>query len=255
MKQDPQFSGEKFEWQLNAKIIVFSLVLFPLLIVLGFWQLERAEEKRSIVNEFRTNQQAVPALLEDLLESQNHQYRSAWLSGELDGERRVFLDNRVKYGRPGYEVLEVMSLPNLIIDGRSQRVLVNRGWVAASLDRRELPQVESISGEAQLRGVLYHNLRGGYRLDDGSITVTEWPRRVGWVTVVWAAELFGDDFYAYQLRLDADSIGALDTGWVTVAVQPEKHTGYAVQWFAMAAVLLLMTLIANSNVSRWIKSK
>ena len=158
MKQDPQFSGEKFEWQLNAKIIVFSLVLFPLLIVLGFWQLERAEEKRSIVNEFRTNQQAVPALLEDLLESQNHQYRSAWLSGELDGERRVFLDNRVKYGRPGYEVLEVMSLPNLIIDGRSQRVLVNRGWVAASLDRRELPQVESISGEAQLRGVLYLSL-------------------------------------------------------------------------------------------------
>ena len=255
MKQDPQFSGEKFEWQLNAKIIVFSLVLFPLLIVLGFWQRERAEEKRSIVNEFRTNQQAVPALLEDLLESQNHQYRSAWLSGELDGERRVFLDNRVKYGRPGYEVLEVMSLPNLIIDGRSQRVLVNRGWVAASLDRRELPQVESISGEAQLRGVLYHNLRGGYRLDDGITTVTEWPSRVGWVTVERAAELFGDDFYAYQLRLDADSIGALDTGWVTVAVQPEKHTGYAVQWFAMAAVLLLMTLIANSNVSRWIKSK
>ncbi|MBT3619724.1 MAG: hypothetical protein HN523_04785, partial [Porticoccaceae bacterium] len=71
MNQDPQFSREKFEWQLNIKIIVFSLVLFPLLIVLGFWQLERAEEKRSIVDEFRLNQQAPPATLEDLLESSN----------------------------------------------------------------------------------------------------------------------------------------------------------------------------------------
>ena len=73
MNQDPQFSREKFEWQLNIKIIVFSLVLFPLLIVLGFWQLERAEEKRSIVDEFRLNQQAPPATLADLLESSNHQ--------------------------------------------------------------------------------------------------------------------------------------------------------------------------------------
>lgn len=255
MNQDPQFSRENFEWQLNGKIIIFTLVLFPLLALLGFWQLERAEEKRSIVNEFRTNQQAAPAMLDDLLGGQNHQYRSAWLSGELNGERRVFLDNRVKYGRPGYEVLEAMSVPSLIIDGQPQRVLVNRGWIAASLDRRELPQVDSIAGQVQLRGVLYHNLRGGYRLDDGITAVTEWPSRVGWVTVERAAELFGDDFYAYQLRLDADSIGALDTGWVTVAVQPEKHTGYAVQWFAMAAVLLLMTVVANSNFSRWIKSK
>ena len=38
-----------------------------------------------------------------------------------------------------------------------------------------------------------------------------------------------------------------------VAVQPEKHTAYAVQWFVMAAVLLVMTLIANSNVGSWIK--
>ena len=71
MNQDPQFSRENFEWQLNGKIIIFALVLFPLLVLLGFWQLERAEEKRSIVNEFRTNQQAAPAMLDDLLGGQN----------------------------------------------------------------------------------------------------------------------------------------------------------------------------------------
>jgi cytochrome oxidase assembly protein ShyY1 len=58
---------------------------------------------------------------------------------------------------------------------------------------------------------------------------------------------------AYQLRLDQDSIGALKTGWTTVAVKPEKHVGYAVQWFAMAITLLIMTIIANSNVVSWLK--
>ena len=161
MSQDPQCSREKFEWQLNTKIIVFSLVLFPLLIVLGFWQLERAEEKRSIVDEFRLNQQAPPATLEDLLESSNHQYRSAWLTGTLDGGRRIFLDNRVKYGRPGYEVVEAMTVLGLNVGTGPQLVLVNRGWVAASLDRRQLPQIETVVGEVQLRGSLYRNLRGG----------------------------------------------------------------------------------------------
>jgi surfeit locus 1 family protein len=104
-----------------------------------------------------------------------------------------------------------------------------------------------------LRGFLYHNLRGGYRLDDQITVVLQWPSRVGWISVERAEELFGEPFYEYQLRLDSDSIGALETGWVTVAVQPEKHTAYAVQWFVMAAVLLVMTLIANSNVGSWIK--
>mgnify|MGYP000143624448 CR=1 FL=1 len=60
---------------------------------------------------------------------------------------------------------------------------------------------------------------------------------------------------AYQLRLDQDSPGALQTGWAAVSVQPAKHTGYAVQWFVMALVLLLMTLIANSNLVEWLKQR
>ena len=78
MKQDPQVSRKIFEWQPNVKIIVFSLLFFPLLITLGFWQLERAEEKREILKEFNLNQQLPPATLEDLMVERNHQYRSIW---------------------------------------------------------------------------------------------------------------------------------------------------------------------------------
>ena len=253
MKPEPHLSTQRFRWQPNKKLLVLMFFLFPLLIFLGFWQLDRADEKSAIVAAFSANQQAAPADVKALLAGGNQQYRPAWLTGALDSSRQIVLDNRVKNGRPGYEILEPMSVKGLEADGLPQAMLVNRGWVPASLDRSQLPEVEPVVGEVQVRGFLYHNLRGGYRLDDQITVVRQWPSRVGWISVERAEELFGEPFYEYQLRLDSDSVGSLETGWVTVAVQPEKHTAYAVQWFVMAAVLLVMTLIANSNVGSWIK--
>ena len=255
MREDPQLSVTKFHWQLNGKSIFFSLLFFPLLISLGIWQLDRAEEKRTILQQYNANQGADTAAISDLLQDTNVQYRSTIVSGFLDGTRRIFLDNRVKYGRPGYEVFEPLQVNGLVEDGRPLTLLVNRGWVPASLDRRQLPEVESITDVAEFRGVLYRQLPGGYRLDDGIVEIKDWPSRIGWISVERAQTLFDTLFYSYQLRLDSESVGALDTGWPTVAVQPEKHTGYAVQWFIMAAVLLIMTVVANSNIGSMLKRK
>ena len=125
----------------------------------------------------------------------------------------------------------------------------------ASLDRNQLPEIEPVIGKVQLRGSLYKVLRGGLQLDDGVRAVENWPGRVGWISTERAEEIFADEFFSYQLRLDSDSVGALTTGWPTVSVQPEKHTAYAVQWFVMALVLLLLTINANSNLAAWFKFK
>ena len=130
MTTEPHLSTQRFQWQPNKKLLVLSLCLFPLLVVLGFWQLDRADEKQRILDQYNTNQQAPPAMVSDLMGDSNLQYRSAWLVGELDSQRRLILDNRVKNGRPGYEILEALS-----VVGLGQKVLVNRGWVPASLDR------------------------------------------------------------------------------------------------------------------------
>ncbi len=238
-----------FKWQPNAKLLVFSLLMLPLLLSLGSWQLQRGEEKQQIVDQHSRNQQMPSVVnIEELAADLDHQYRLAWLRGTVDNQRVIILDNKVKNGRPGYEIFQPVT-----ISGLEDKLLINRGWVKASLDRGILPSILPIEGEVQLRGYLYRALKGGYRLDDGIRQVNEWPSRVGWITVKRAEELFGESFLPYQLRLDQDSTGALETGWTTVAVQPEKHIGYAVQWFAMAITLLIMTIIANSNILSWLK--
>ena len=249
MTTKPQYSTQGFHWQPNKNLLFLSLCLFPLMIALGFWQLDRADEKQRILNQYNANQQASPAGVEGLYSRTNLQYRSAWLEGELDAKRRIILDNRVENGKPGYEILEALN-----VAGMGQMILVNRGWVPASLDRNILPKIEAVEDQVKFRGVLYQSL-GGYRLDDGISQVAEWPARVGWITAERAEELFAESFFPYQLRLDQDSPDALQTGWATVSVQPAKHTGYAVQWFAMALVLLVMTVIANSNLADWLQQR
>lgn len=250
MISDPHLNGEKFSWQPNAKSLLFVLLMTPLLISLGYWQLDRAREKVEILAEFKANQEAQPVAFEGLDLSENLQYRQVQFVGELDASRRVLLDNRVRNGRPGYEVFEVLTLASSEL-----KILVNRGWVQASLDRNQLPVIDPVLGSVPLRGSLYKVLRGGLQLDDGVRAVENWPARIGWISTERAAEVFGDEFFAYQLRLERDSIGALITGWPTVSVQPEKHTAYAVQWFVMALVLLLLTINANSNLKAWFKFK
>jgi len=250
MNTNPHLNAETFSWQPNAKLLFLVLLMMPLLISLGYWQLDRAQEKREILAEFQANQLSLPAAFEQLDLGKNLQYKQVQFVGELDASRRVLLDNRVRYGRPGYEIFEALTLV-----GGDLKVLVNRGWVQGSLDRNQLPKIESVPGQVLLRGSLYKVLRGGLQLDDGVRAVDSWPGRVGWISTERAAEIFGDEFFAYQLRLESDSIGALTTGWPTVSVQPEKHIAYAVQWFVMALVLLLLTINANSNLKAWFKFK
>ena len=238
-----------FKWQPNVKLLAFSLLMLPLLLGLGAWQLERGEEKQQIVDHHARNQQLPPVITPEILVSgKDHQYRLAWIRGTIDNQRIIILDNKVKNGRPGYEILQPLTL-----SGLTEKLLINRGWVEASLDRDILPSIPPIEDGVQLRGYLYQTLKGGYRLDDGIDQVQDWPSRVGWITTDRAKVLYGESFLPYQLRLDQDSPGALKTGWTTVAVQPEKHVGYAVQWFAMAITLLIMTIIANSNVVSWLR--
>ena len=56
MTSQPQ-KNTTFEWQPNSKILLFSALFLPLLLILGYWQLLRADEKQSIVNQYQTNRQ------------------------------------------------------------------------------------------------------------------------------------------------------------------------------------------------------
>ena len=234
-------------WQFNIKSVIFAGIFLPITILAGFWQLSRAEEKQSMLDEqsARGNLPAISIQELDLTRQQN--YRPVNLIGRWD-QPYFLLENRVKNGRPGYEVLG-------IFESRGSKILVNRGWVPGSLDRQVLPDVEfDLNDNIHLAGYAYRSASMPFTLG-GPIWTDSWPERIQAIDWDQLAERLDYTLFPYLVRLDATSAGAYSTGWTIVNLPPQRHTAYAVQWFALAFALVVLTAFACSNLGAVIKHK
>lgn len=242
-----QFS---FEW----RITLFTALMLPLLVSLGFWQLSRAEEKTALAQAFEERKQmrpATPAAMTDL-DAKALAYRPAFARGEFLPDRYFLLDNRTRNGRFGYEILHALRLYT------GDTILVNRGWIAGDPARQSLPEVPHVSGTVELTGHIYVAPGKPYLLAAQSLS-QEWPQRIQAVDMPLLKTAIETQssgrLFPYPLRMDADQPGALDIDWQFINVSPAKHTGYAVQWFTMAGVLLLIYLLQSCNVWQVLRGK
>jgi surfeit locus 1 family protein len=115
-----------------ATIVLLAVILT--FVRLGFWQLARLQERkasnRAIAARIDTAPITDAATLADTL---GLFYRNATVHGVFDDERSIILPGRSMRGLPG-----VHLITPLLLAGRTDAVLVNRGWVpspdAATID-------------------------------------------------------------------------------------------------------------------------
>lgn len=240
--------------ELEWRTTLFVLVLVPVMTGLGFWQLQRAEEKRELAEGFAAREVQAPTALDELWETDADAL--AYLPVRVDGAfvpgADLLLDNRTRGGRFGYEALGVVALDE------GGYALVNRGWIAGDAARRELPEVPEVSGKVSLTGHIYVPPGDPYLL-------AEQQFEKGWPLVMQAIEMdklrpvlagrLSGEVFPYSVRLDADAPGALAVEWQVINVSPQKHLGYAVQWFTMAGVLFLFFVFRSTNLWQWLKRR
>lgn len=221
-----------------------TLLLLPMLVALGFWQLDRADQKRRLMTELaiRTGQPAVMA--EELDEASTLRYRRASIVGNYLPGRLILLDNQVRGGRPGYLVFSPLRLAEL-----DQLILVNRGWLPAGPTREIIPEPGEPSGEVRLEGVLDFPPRPGMRLGDSVVVAEGWPLVVLELDPNELAERLGSGVLPLSLHIDGDPDGRLMADPLPVqGFRPQRHLGYAAQWFGLAAVLVTVFLVLNTRV-------
>ena len=129
---------------------------------------------------------------------------------------------------------------------------MNRGWLPADASRRVLPQVPDAEGEVRVTGHVYVAPGKPYLLADEAISET-WPRRLQAVEMEKIAGSLATRLFPYPVRIDEAQPGALMVDWQVINVSPDKHNGYAVQWFSMAFVLALIYLLRSSNLWQLIR--
>lgn len=244
----PTIRLSKKKLLIRADYWVFGLVVVAvaLFLRLGFWQIERAGEKTKIQQMYQAASQSPATAVNGLLpvpESIN--YYPVRLSGRYLSSRQFLLENRYRVQangarQLGYEVLT----PFQTLAG--EVVLVNRGWLPADIDRSKTPVVDVVDHKQQLVGIIV-TPQQHFRLAAMDSDLN-WPRRILYVDLEQIMQRLSKTLYPAILMLSQQQATALRVDWEPVTVSPAKHYGYAVQWFLMALVLLL--LITFSAVKR-----
>lgn len=231
-------SVRRLRWCLG---VLLPVLLIPLLISLGVWQLERAEHKRMLESTWQARSQLPAQALYQLENQQDLAYRRVQLHGRFDAEHTLLLDNRVRDGHPGVEVLQPFY------DQQSGLwVLINRGWQRWR-DRHELPRVHTPDAPLSLTAWVYQSTEQPLQL--GIAEQAGWPHvtTISDPAALWAQ--LGRAGFAWELRLSPGP-AALDTRWPTINMSPAKHTAYAWQWFALALALLCLSVHQWINLRR-----
>lgn len=213
-------------------LTVFVGVFLPVFVALGSWQLNRAEQKAQLSARIDAGRQVelLPA------GARPEDYQHYQLDGRLDSRHVWLLDNRTHKGQAGYEVWVPLNTDQ-------GWYLVSAGWVAGGADRRRLPEIE-------LPEVRRPWLAQARPLSE-SVVLERTPTQPGWPSVVQSlvpaamAEQLGRSEPLGLLQLTEGQAGVGPVIWTPTVMSEARHRGYAVQWFAMAAALLLMYLYAG----------
>ena len=210
-------------------------LLLTLLCSLGFWQLDRAEEKKQIlmqqaqalsVASINLNQQTISDI-------DTVRYQLATLIGHYDNAHQFLLDNQIVDGKNGYFVLTP-----LFVDGQSKAVLVNRGWVALGKDRNTLPAVDIKNLQVHIAGRINQFPSVGIKLKGAEIPTESWPSVVQVIDSNVLSQKLGYELVDYQIELEPTAAEGYKREWtMNTPIPPEKHQAYAVQWFGLALTL------------------
>lgn len=225
----------RFRPSVAATLAAFFLL--PLLVGLGFWQLDRAEQKRELLSKLRANaQDAAIAVDGGLGQLGDFRFRRAVASGRYLQGRQILLDNQIEAQRVGYHVFTPLELAG----GGGVVLLVNRGWVSLGSSRTQRPAVPAPAGSVTVHGLLNTPPAVGMRLGRGAVAGADWPQVWTYLDTQAVGQALDRRVLPYVLLLDRDDPGGYVRNWRVSGTPPEKNLGYAFQWFAMAAMLVLL---------------
>lgn len=234
-------------WQFKPGLIpTFSvMIILPALIALGFWQLDRADQKADLYYQHLTNQGKSPVILNEIsiesLKTGELVWRHVVAQGSFDGGSHYLLDNQVVNGRIGYLVFTPFRLFQ-----EDKYVLVNRGWMPAGMDRGSPASFQTPEQVMTLDGVITEAPNTGILLsDDIYENLAHGMVRAQKIDLFDLGKRSKRFFLPVILRLNPASGSDFVRQWRDPASDRNKHLGYAFQWFLLSALLIIVYIVVN----------
>jgi surfeit locus 1 family protein len=221
--------------------ILISITIWGLL-SLGFWQLDRAEEKRQIESEIVLAQSNPAQLVTQVDELLGKEHYQVLLKGHYDDDKQFIYDNQIVKGNAGYYVLTPFVLND------TTAILVNRGFVPWYGDRDKLADIKVSNNDVTIKVQL---IKPKQRIELKQQDIEpSFPVLIQSLDLDKLSQLSGYQIIPMLAQLDVKAENGFYRQWQPFYGSVDKHLGYALQWFLMALVLSLIAitlLIKNSR--------
>jgi surfeit locus 1 family protein len=238
----PRLSGRR-RFAPTAGVTLLALLAAAVCVRLGVWQwhkgvLRSAEGARFARGAERTL--LLGATPPDALPL----FQRVSVSGELDGAHQFLLDNRSYQGRPGYEVLTPLARAD------KPALLVDRGWVAFSGSRAQLPDVSlpaasPVTLSGRLAMLPSPGLQSGRAAPEPG---ARWPKVTSFPDMAQLAAALGTALSPRILLLDPGAPAGYLRDWQAPGLSPLRHFAYAIQWWCFALLALIYWGMASRRV-------
>lgn len=228
------FRAPAWAWLLMlAGVALFS--------TLGTWQLGRGIAKARVsATAAATNSGPAIALTATTAAPPPMTLVRATITGRYAPDRQLLQQGQSRAQQAGQHVWTPFALR----DGAW--VLVNRGWVPASSKGDPAPP----GGEVTLHGFWRALPEPGLRLGDDAAACPAqkaFPHAVLYPTAGTVACLLGQPVLPGLFLLDPAEQGGFVREWSDTGIPPERHYGYAFQWYALAVAAAVVFVVVNRS--------
>ena len=218
---------------MNFRFLVPSFLILATIVFLmslGFWQLDRADQKRTIEASIQKANTGVVELIVNQNELLSKEYYEVRLQGSYISDKQFIYDNQIVNQVSGYYVLTPF-----VLTGQSNAVLVNRGFIPWNGSRDKLADIDVDSASREIK-VQVSNPIKRIELKTSDIS-NQFPVLIQAIDFDVIEEISSTSFVDVIGLLDPSSDDGFVRKWEPYTGSIEKHIGYAIQWFLMALVL------------------
>lgn len=228
----------RFQFRLVPALAAAAGIVLTL--ALANWQLNRAHEKEgraarlaALAKDAPVSLAAAEARAEDI------EWRQVTARGRFEPKYGVLVDNRIYRGVAGFHVMMPLETGNA--GGAGRYVLVNRGWIAGNPERARLPEVRTPAGMVEVTGLAVVPSRRFLELSSRTAEGRVWQN----LTLERYREAFPVPLQPVVIRQESPLDDGLVREWDAPDLGVDKHYGYAFQWLALAATILVFYLVTH----------
>lgn len=230
----------RFQFRPRLATTLAAAIGIAVTIALAHWQLGRAHEKETLAARLESLAKDAPVTLSSAaVKVEDVEWRRVTARGRFDPRHGVLIDNRVSHGVAGFHVVMPLELGS--DGGGSRYVLVNRGWIAGNADRSRLPEVRTPEAAVEITGLAVTPSRRFLELSDRVAEGRVWQN----LTLDRYRQAFPIALQPVVIQQESALDDGLVREWDPPSLGIDKHYGYAFQWLALAATVLVFYLVTH----------